>query len=169
VGSERAVGDPRRIRSKVLHPKHPWVRERLAEELLLVGEYGLRNKRELWRAASILRGIRASARSYLSLTGEERIKRESELISRLQRLGLVEKDAKLDDVLSLTLSNILERRLQTIVYRKGLVKSMHAARQAIVHGRVMIGDRVVRSPGYFVRRDEEPLIRMKVVEEARAA
>lgn len=163
------MGDPRRIRSKVLHPKHPWVRERLAEELILVGEYGLRNKRELWRAASFLRGIRTSARSYLSLTGEERVKRESELISRLHRLGLVEKDAKLDDILSLTVSNVLERRLQTIVYRKGLAKSIHAARQVITHGKVMIGDQVVRSPGYFVKKDEEPMIRLKMAEETKAA
>jgi len=163
------LGDPRKIRSKILHPKHPWVKERLAEELILVGEYGLRNKRELWRAASLLRGVRASARSYLSLTGEERVKRESELISRLHRLGLVSKDAKLDDVLSLTVSNILERRLQTIVYRKGFAKTIHGARQAIVHGRIMIGSQVVRSPGYFVTRDEEPLIRVKRVEETGAA
>ncbi|MBO3800292.1 MAG: 30S ribosomal protein S4 [Candidatus Brockarchaeota archaeon] len=163
------MGDPRRIRSKILHPKHPWVRERLAEELILVGEYGLRNKRELWRAASFLRGIRASARSYLSLTGEERIKRESELISRLYKLGLVEREAGLDDVLSLNISNILERRLQTIVYRKGLAKSIHAARQAIVHGKIMIGDQIIRSPSYFVKRDEEPLIRMKTIEETSAA
>ncbi|MGQ9595856.1 MAG: 30S ribosomal protein S4 [Thermoproteota archaeon] len=163
------MGDPRRIRSKVLHPKHPWVKERLSEELLLVGEYGLRNKRELWRAASFLRGIRASARSYLSLTGEERVKRESELISRLYRLGLVDKDAKLDDVLSLTLSNILERRLQTIIYRRGMFKSIYAARQAIAHGMVRIGDRVVRSPSYFVKRDEEPLVSVKAAEGTKAA
>lgn len=163
------MGDPRKIRSKILHPKHPWVKERLTEELILVGEYGLRNKRELWRAASFLRGVRASARSYLSLTGEERVKRESELISRLYRLGLVGKDAKLDDVLSLTVSNILERRLQTIVYRKGFAKTIHSARQAIVHGKIMVGDQVVRSPGYFVARDEEPLIRVKTVGETKAA
>lgn len=163
------MGDPRRIRSKVLHPKHPWVKERLSEELILVGEYGLRNKRELWRAASFLRGIRASARSYLSLTGGERIKREAELISSLHRLGLVNKDAKLDDVLSLTVSNILERRLQTIVHRKGLSKTIHGARQAIAHGKVRIGNQVVRSPSYLVKRDEEPLITVKTVEEAKAA
>jgi small subunit ribosomal protein S4 len=163
------VGDPRKIRSKILHPKHPWVKERLAEELIIVGEYGLRNKRELWRAASFLRGVRASARSYLSLTGGERVKRESELISRLHRLGLVSKDAKLEDVLSLTISNVLERRLQTIVHRKGLAKTIHGARQLIVHGKIMIGDQVVRSPGYFVTRNEEPLIRIKPAEEAKAA
>lgn len=163
------MGDPRKIRSKILHPKHPWVKERLAEELILVGEYGLRNKRELWRAASFLRGIRASARSYLSLTGEERIKRESELILRLYKLGLVAKDAKLDDVLSLNISNVLERRLQTLVYKKGLAKTIHSARQAIVHGKIMIGDQVVKSPGYFVTRDDEPLIRSKPFEEIKAA
>ncbi len=163
------MGDPRKIRSKVLHPKHPWVKERLEEELVLVGEYGLRNKRELWRAASFLRGVRASARSYLSLTGEEKVKRELELISRLERLGLVGKDAKLDDVLSLTISNILERRLQTIVYRKGLAKTMYGARQAIVHRKIMIGDQVVRSPGYFVMKDEEPLVRVKTAGETKAA
>lgn len=163
------MGDPRKIRSKILYPKHPWVKERLTEELILVGEYGLRNKRELWRTVSFLRGIRASARSYLSLTGEERVKRESELISRLHRLGLVAKDAKLDDVLSLTISSILERRLQTIVFRKGLAKTIHGARQVIVHGKIMIGDQVVRSPGYFITRDEEPLMRFKTLEETKAA
>ncbi|MGQ9478565.1 MAG: 30S ribosomal protein S4 [Thermoproteota archaeon] len=163
------MGDPRRIRSKIMHPRHPWVKERLTEELVIMGEYGLRNKRELWRTESFLRGVRASARSYLSLAGEEKARRTSELISRLHRLGLVDKDAELDDVLSLTVSNILERRLQTIVFRRGLAESVHKARQMIVHGRIMIGDRAIRSPGYLVRRDEEQLVRVKAVEAARAA
>ncbi|MEM2885381.1 MAG: 30S ribosomal protein S4 [Thermoproteota archaeon] len=100
----------------------------LREELRLIGEYGLRSKKELRSAESELRKIRGSARSYQALSGSERAKKERELIMKLYRLGLVEKDATLDDVLSLTTSNLLDRRLQTIVVRKGIAPTMHHTR-----------------------------------------
>ncbi|HDN18345.1 MAG TPA: 30S ribosomal protein S4 [Candidatus Bathyarchaeota archaeon] len=155
------MGDPRRLKKKYSTPRDPWNEAALREELQILGEYGLRNKRELWKARSILRGFRRSARLYMALGGEEKEKRVSELINRLYRLGLVSENATLDEVLSLTVHDILERRLQTIVYRKGLAPSIYSARQLIVHGKVLVGDRRVTIPSYLVLREEEPLIKLR--------
>jgi len=152
------VGDPKRQRKKRSSSKHPWSEEALREELRLIGEYGLRSKKELRNAESKLRKFRRSARSYQALSGDERTKRERELISKLYRLGLVEKDATLDDVLSLTTSNLLDRRLQTVVLRKGIASTMHQARQLITHKKVLVEGRAVSIPGYMVGRKEEPTI-----------
>ncbi len=152
------MGDPRKPRKKWQPPGHPWVKERLIEEMKLMGEYGLRNKRELWIAAAMLRKFRHRARSLLALPEEVRKKEEQALLSKLYELGLVDKEATLDDVLSLHTKDLLERRLQTIVYRKGLAKTIHHARQLIVHGHIAINGRRVTSPGYIVPRSEEDLI-----------
>ena len=153
------MGDPRKPRKTWERPGHPWIKQRLIEEMELVGMYGLRNKRELWKAQTLLRRIRERARSLLSLPPEVRAVKEKELIRKLYKMGLIESEnATLDEVLGLTVSAILERRLQTIVYRKGLAKTIHQARQLIVHGHIAIAGRRIRSPGYLVSRDEENLI-----------
>ena len=152
------MGDPRKPRKKWSPPGHPWVKERLIEEMKLMGEYGLRNKKEIWIAAAALRKYRHRARALLALPPEVREKEEKALLHRLYEIGLVDKDATLDDVLSLTVRDLLERRLQTIVYKKGLAKSIHHARQLVTHGHIAINGRRVTSPGYIVRRDEEELV-----------
>ncbi|RLE60683.1 MAG: 30S ribosomal protein S4 [Thermoprotei archaeon] len=150
------MGDPKKPRKKWRGPTHPWRRERLLEEMQLVGEYGLRNKRELWIARSFLRNIRARARELLALPQEERVKYERPLIAKLYRLGVLpSEESTLDDILDLTVRDILERRLQTIVYKKGLAHSIYQARQLITHGHIAIFNRRVRSPGYLVSREEE--------------
>jgi small subunit ribosomal protein S4 len=152
------LGDPRKPRKKWISPRHPWIKERLIQELELVGRYGLKSKRELWIAASLARKFRHMARELLGLPPEVRAEREKSLLSRLYKMGLVDENASIDNVLSLTAEHILERRLQTIVYRKGLARTIHQARQLIVHGHIAIGGRRVTSPGYLVSRDEEDLI-----------
>ncbi len=152
------MGDPRKPRKKWEGPKHPWIKERLIKELELVGRYGLKNKKELWKAATLARKFRHLARSLLALPESVRAERERALLDRLYRMGLVDKNASLDDVLGLTAEHILERRLQTIVYRKGLAKTIMQARQLIVHGHIAINGRRVTSPGYLVSREEEELI-----------
>lgn len=154
------MGDPKKPRKQYETPKHPWKADRLAAELQLIGEYGLRNKRELWRAETILRKIRTHARKLFGLTGEKRAEEERALIGRLYRMGLVDENATADDVLKLTVRDILERRLQTMVYRLGLARTIYQARQLVVHGHVYVGDRKVRSPSYHVMRGEERLIRV---------
>ncbi len=152
------MGDPRKSRKKWIGPKHPWRKERLMYEMRLVGEYGLRNKRELWIAQTIIRKFRHQARSLLAVPREIREKAEKALLHRLYRLGLLPENATLDDVLSLSVEDLLERRLQTIVYRKGLARTIYQARQLIVHGHIAIAGRRVTAPGYLVTRDEEDLI-----------
>ena len=148
----------RRLRKKWVRPFKRWDKRRIIEERKLLKFYGLKNKRELWRAQAELRRIRAFARKLLPLSGPEREKREKELLGRLYRLGLLPENATLDDVLSLTVRDILERRLQTIVWRKGFARTTKQARQFIVHGHVYVGGVRVRSPSYWVRREEENLI-----------
>ena len=154
------MGDPKRIRKKYETPGHPWRADVLAEELKLLGEYGLRNKRELWRTASVLRKFRAQARALVSVTGEKRRQEEAKLLGKLYRMGILPEGATLDDVLRLTVRDFLERRLQTMVYKLGLARTLYQARQFIVHGHVFVGDRKVRSPSYHVMRGEEEKIRL---------
>lgn len=153
------MGDPKKPKKKWEGPSHPWRKDVLEEELVLMGRYGLRNKRELWIAKTILRRIRASTRKLLALPQEERARKGKALIRRLVRAGLLpSEESSLDDVLGLTVEDVLERRLQTIVYRMGLASSLYHARQLIVHGHIAINGRRVRSPGHLVLKDEEDKI-----------
>ncbi len=152
------MGDPKKPRKKWEGPKHPWRKEVLIQELKLLGTYGLRNKRELWRAQTIIRKFRHQARSLLAAPKEIREKVEKAMLRKLYNMGLLPENATLEDVLSLTVEDLLERRLQTIVYKKGLARTIHQARQLIVHGHIAIGGRRVTSPGYIVSREEEELI-----------
>ena len=149
------MGDPKKPRKKYEAPKFPWQTDTLQSELRLIGEYGLRNKKELLRHRTMISKFRGVARSLLGMSAEERRKREKELLDRLHHLGILSKEAELDDVLDLTLEELLERRFQSLVFRKGLAKSMHQARQFIVHGHVSIKEKRISSPGYLVLRKEE--------------
>ena len=152
------MGDPRKPRRKWEGPRHPWIKERLLKEIELVGRYGLKNKRELWIAETLARKFRHRARAILGLPEHLREAEFKALISKLSKLGLVDEKATLDTILGLTAEHVLERRLQTIVYRKGLARTIHEARQLIAHGHIAIGARRVTSPGYLVSVDEEPLV-----------
>ncbi|MFW9986911.1 MAG: 30S ribosomal protein S4, partial [Candidatus Odinarchaeota archaeon] len=149
------MGGIRKPKKKYIAPGHPWQKTRLAEELIYVGEYGLRNKRELWRHRTLLARFRGTARDLVALPVEERITRESQLLGRINRLALIDKHSQLDDILDLTIRDMLERRLQTQVVRQGLAKTMHHARQLIVHGHISLDGHRVTSPGMLLYRDLE--------------
>lgn len=149
------MGGIRKPKKKFDPPKHPWQKTRLAEELTYVGEYGLRNKQELWRVRTALTGIRVNARDLLALSATLRGQREAQLLGRLNRLSLLEASAQLDDVLDVGIRDILERRLQTQVLRQGLAKTIQQARQLVVHGHIAMDGRRVRSPGMILHRDQE--------------
>ena len=152
------MGDPRRKRKKFRTPKDRFISETLRAELELIGEYGLRNKRELWRHYTQLSKYRTIARKLLVKTQKERAEIEGQILAKLSSIGVIPKDATLDDVLDLSIKDILERRLQTVTVKKGLAKSPQQARQLIVHGHISIGERRVRVPSYLVSREEEPVI-----------
>ena len=149
------MGDPRKSKKSYNRPRSIWTSDQISTELYIVGSYGLRNKRELWKAQTEIARIRNQARALLALSMEVRHEKETQLLNYLSRLGLVTNDSSLDDVLNLKIEDILERRLQTIVMKKSNIKSPYQARQLVVHGHVSIGNRKINLPGYLVKREEE--------------
>ncbi|MEK0346012.1 MAG: 30S ribosomal protein S4 [Nitrosopumilus sp.] len=149
------MGDPKLPRRVWKKPKRPFNYELKMEELKTVGTFGLRTKRELWKAHTELSRVRHQARSLLALRQEVREEKEPILMKSLARIGLVSSDATLDDVLNLNVDNLLSRRLQTIVSKKLGFKTPYQARQAVIHGHIMIGDRKIDIPSYTVTVGEE--------------
>ena len=154
------MGDPKLPRRAWRKPKRPLNYDLKVEELRLLGTFGLKTKRELWKARTELSRVRNQARSLLALGREVREERESILMKSLARIGLVGDGSTLDDVLNLDVKNLLERRLQAVVMKRLNFKTPYQARQAVVHGHVMIGDRVVTIPSYTVDVGEEPSVRL---------
>ncbi|MFN7990885.1 MAG: 30S ribosomal protein S4 [Candidatus Micrarchaeia archaeon] len=152
------MGDPRKLRNKTERPKKLWDVDRLAHDKALKTEYGLKNMRELWRATAELKKYRREARRLLSLTEADRRDDATKILRKMARLGILKEGSVLDDVLSLEVRVVLERRLQTIVLRKGLAQSTRQSRQLITHGFVAIGGKTVSRPGYLVEVEEEPKV-----------
>jgi small subunit ribosomal protein S4 len=148
------MGDPKKKHKRYTTPKRPYDQDVLTEELRLLGAYGLRNKRELWRNRTHLSRIRRMARQKLSMDPIERAKGEREMVRKLHSLGLVDEKATLEDILGLSIEDLLERRLQTVVYRRGMAKSLFQARQLITHGHISIGGRKARAPSYLVTLED---------------
>ena len=154
------MGDPKLSRKVWKKPKRPLNYDLMMDELKILGTFGLKTKRELWKANTQLSSVRLQARSLLALRQEDREQKEPILINSLSKVGLVDKNSTLDNVLNLQVADLLSRRLQTVVQRKLYFKTPYQARQAIVHGHIMIGERVVTIPSYTVKIDEEPKIRL---------
>lgn len=149
------MGDPKKTKKKYIRPRKPWDKKRLDEERKLKEIYGLKNKKELWVIERTLKNKRQNARKLLALELDKRLKREKELLDSLRKIGLVKGNATLDDVLGLRIEEFLERRLETIVWRKGLANTSKQARQFIVHGHIAINGKKVSTPSYMVKTDEE--------------
>jgi small subunit ribosomal protein S4 len=155
------MGDhPKNSRKMWRKPKRPLNYDLLNEELHVLGTFGLKNKRELWKAHTELSRIRNQARSLLALTQDIRVTKEPVLMKSLSRIGLVKENSTLDDVLNLKVTDFLSRRLQTFIQKKESIKSPYLARQIVVHGHVMIGDRIVTVPSYTVKVEEEDQIHL---------
>ncbi len=154
------MGDPKNPRRVWKKPKSPLNYDLKMEELKTLGTFGLKTKRELWKAHTELSRLRHQARSLLALRQEVREKEEPILMNSLSKVGLVEENSTLDDVLNLQVTDLLSRRLQTVVLKKFSFKTPYQARQAVVHGHIMIGDRIVSIPSYVVGMKEENEIRL---------
>jgi len=156
------MGDPHKPRKLYHTPRMIWTTDQLNAELYVMGSYGLRTKRELWRAQTEVARIRNQARALLALSAEVRSEKEKRLLNFLSRLGLAKEGATLDDILNLKVEDLLERRLQTMVMKRVSTKSPYQARQIVSHGHVSIGNRKVNIPGYLVRTEEEPQILLHI-------
>jgi len=154
------MGDPKYPRKAWRKPKRPLNYDLKMEELKTLGTFGLRTKKELWKAHTKLSGVRHQARSLLALQQDIREEKEPILMKSLTKIGLVSSDATLDDVLNLDVTDLLTRRLQTLVHKKLGFQTPYQARQAVVHGHIMIGDRVITIPSYTVTTAEEENINL---------
>ena len=154
------MGDPKTSRRVWQKPKRPLNYDLMMDELKTLGTFGLKTKRELWKTQTELSRVRLQARSLLALRQDERERKEPILMQSLSKIGLVNEDSTLDDVLNLQVTDLLSRRLQTIAQRKLYFKTPYQARQAIVHGHIMIGDSVITIPSYIVKTEEEAKIHL---------
>lgn len=152
------MGDPRRLRKKYETPNHPWQKARIVDEKQIMSDFGLKNKREIWRAQSDLRRYRHLARDLVALGAEERKTKQEALIGKLERLGILPKGAGIDEVLLLKVEDVLKRRLQTLVWKATLARTSEQARQFITHGHIAINGRKITSPGMIVSLENEKLI-----------
>ena len=140
-------------------PKKPFDKERLDEELNAVGKYGLKNKREYLRVQFILAKIRKAARELLTLNPDDprRLFEGEALLKRMVRLGVMrEEEATLDLVLNLKNEQFLERRLQTVVFKRHMANSVHHSRVLIRQRHIAVGKQMVNIPSFIVRVSSEP-------------
>lgn len=140
TATHHCKGAPRNYSKTYKVPRRPFESPRLDAELKLAGEYGLKNKTEIWRIALTLSKIRRAARELLKLDEKDpkRLFEGNAIIRRLIRIGVLDESRmKLDYVLALQIEDFLERRLQTQVYKSGLARSIH-------HARVLIYQRHIR-------------------------
>lgn len=152
------MGQSKSQRRKYKTPSHPWNRQRIAAERELLEEYGLVNKKEIMRIESLLRNLKTQAKELITRSDKQAELEWEQLRARLNRLGLVDGAMKIEQVLDLSMKNIMERRLQTQVVRKGLARSMMQARQFITHQHILVGSHKISVPGHFVSANEENMI-----------
>jgi len=152
------MGDPRKLRNKFTRPKKLWEKDRISEEKKLKYDYGLKSMRELWVALAELKRYRREARRLLSLTEDERVEDSKKILSKLEKMGVLKKSSSIDDILGLDVKDVLERRLQTVVYRKGLATTAKQSRQLIAHGFINVGGVTVTVPSFMVTIDDETRI-----------
>lgn len=147
------------VRSKTyVTPRRPFEKSRLDQELKLIGEYGLKNKKEVWRVKLTLAKIRKAARDLLTLDEKspKRLFEGNALLRRLVRMGVLdETKMKLDYVLGLKIEDFMERRLQTQVFKLGLAKSIHHSRILIRQRHIRVRKQVVNVPSFLVRLDSQ--------------
>ena len=155
------MGEPKFSRSRTQTPTHPWKQARIDEEHDLKERYGLKKvggMREIWREESALRRHRNQAMKLIGRvdsTEGHYAKEKDQLLNSLTKKGLLQIGADVGDVLEINVEHMLSRRLQSVVYYKGLAPSMRASRNLIVHGHICIGDQRMTVPGYHVLKEEE--------------
>jgi small subunit ribosomal protein S4 len=150
----------RKIRKKSKNPRMSWDSDNITERKNIIRNYGLRRRREILVAQEILRNFRRRARDLIAEQDEEKTK---VLLDKLVKLGLLKEGQGLDDVLALSVNDILDRRLQTVVWRLGFATTPRQARQFITHSHVTVNEKTVKSPAYIVPAELEKRISLKSV------
>jgi len=154
------MGDPIKTRKKYSSPRHPWEKSRIDEEAQIIKSYATKNKKEIWKMNSMLKEFKGQAKKLSSLNTKQAEKETKLLFKRLQNMALL-KEPSMDAILNLKLEDIMERRLQTILQKKGFARTVKQARQFITHGHVGIDKKIITSPSYLVLEKEESKVTFK--------
>jgi small subunit ribosomal protein S4 len=145
----------KRKHKKYSKPKRPFDKIRIDEEARIMKEFGLKNKREIWKAEANVNSIREKAKKLISANPAE----QQALFNRLKKIGV--KVNSIADVLSLDKQDYLRRRLQTVLVTKRMATTTKGARQLITHKKVLINGRIVNTPSYIVPIELENKISLK--------
>ncbi len=149
------MGAPRRNRKQYVKPKDMWNLQRITSDNAIIDEFGLKNMRELWKVQTEISRLRRNVRMLLSVSSAQNSFVQERMLGRLSRYGIASRESTLDNLLDLNEASFLSRRLQSLVFKKGLAKTPKQARQIIVHGYIAINGKRVNRPGYLVSTDEE--------------
>ena len=155
------MGDPKRFRKKYQTPMHPWNKAAIEEEAVIKFEYGIRRKKEIYLMRSFLKRYRNIAKRLSIDTTAQGAKEAQASLDKLKRYGFLADDASLNQVLALTLKDVLERRLQSVVFRKGMARSMKQARQFITHRHILVNGKEITAPTYLLTLAEEAALTFK--------
>jgi len=149
------MGDIKRKRKLFSRPKKLFDRTRMDEENVLIKRYGLKNKREIWKAKTAVSKLRRRAKGLIGKDMEE----QQKFFDKLNKVGM--KITDVSDVLALTEESVFERRLQTMLVRKKLATTPKGARQLIVHKNVLVDGKVVNIPSFVVTKEMEDKLSLK--------
>ncbi len=152
------MGHPKKLRKKWRRPRKLFDKDRIKLEKELKKEYGFRRKKEIWKLEFDFKRIKRRARKILATKDKEA---EKILIEKMNKLNILPKNSGLEDILNLKLKNLCDRRLQTILHKKGVANTVIHARQLITHKKVIVGDRIINQPNYLVSKEEEENIKLK--------
>jgi small subunit ribosomal protein S4 len=149
------MGDIKRKRKRFSKPKKLYELKRITSENALIKKYGLKNKKEIWKAKSAISRFRKRAKKLIS----EDTEKQKKFFEKLNKLGF--KITNISDILALNEENLFERRLQTFVFKKKIANSPREARQLIVHKRILVNGNVVNIPSFLITKDVDNKISLK--------
>lgn len=155
------MGDPKKSKKQYKTPAHPWIKTEIDEAKQLKKEFGLTKRKEILVASSFLKKYKDIAKRLIADKTAQGEKEKTQMMDKLQRFGLLQAGASLDNVLSIQLKDVLERRIQSVLFRKGMCRSMKQARQFITHRHIMIGDKEMTAPSYLLTSEEESKLGFK--------
>lgn len=150
----------RHLKRTFAKPLKRWEKQRIIDEKKLMTEYAYKNKKDLWKMKSELSRYREFAKKLVSIRTPQQVKERDEFLKSLYNKGLINEKSVVEDVLALTIKDVSERRLQTVIFRKGIARTPKHARQLIVHGHVKVNNNTITAPSYTVLREEEGLIKI---------
>jgi small subunit ribosomal protein S4 len=152
------MGDPKKHRKRFSKPAILWQKERILQEKELIKNFGLKNKKEIWKFNSMLKRYTTGAKQLISAAGKQAEIEKTQLLQKLSKYGLIEENSRIEDVLNLNIENLLDRRLETRLVKLGLARSMKQSRQYIVHQHVKVAEKTITSPSFMVTLTDEKKI-----------